>query len=71
MYEAHQDMASLQQEDLTMFGKLILALCCHHPGAPYNPQKALEQINRYYSVEVKQIALFLMGKPNVPQGKKV
>ncbi|CAL1698104.1 unnamed protein product [Somion occarium] len=70
MYEAHQDMASLQQEDLTMFGKLILALCCHHPGAPYNPQKALEQINRYYSVEVKQIALFLMGKPNVPQGKK-
>lgn len=70
MYEAHHDIGMLQQEDLSMFGKLVSMLCCHHPNAANHPQKALDQINRNYSVDVKNLVLSLVSKMNI-QGKKV
>ncbi|KAK7688505.1 hypothetical protein QCA50_008043 [Cerrena zonata] len=69
MYEARQDISMLQHEDLAMFGKLISVLCCHHPNAANHPQKALDQINRNYSVDVKNLVISLMSKMNI-QGKK-
>ena len=70
MYEARQDIGMLQHEDIAMFGKLVTALCCHHPNAANHPQKALEQINRHYSADVKSLVVSLVSKMSV-QGKKV
>jgi PAB-dependent poly(A)-specific ribonuclease subunit 3 len=63
MYDAHQDIPLLQQEDLTMFGRLLLTLCCGNTAVMNSPQKALEIIGRQYSLELRDVALFLITKP--------
>lgn len=63
MYEARQDIAMLQQEDLVMFGRLILSLCCNNVGAVNNPQKSLENVGRNYSQDIRNIIVCLMQKP--------
>ena len=63
MYEAHTDMAYLQQEDLAMFGKLVFALCCSNLAATHSLTKALETLGRHYSADLKSVALFLISKP--------
>ena len=64
MHDAVQDMMLLQQEDLTMFGRLVFALCCNNISAASPPhfQKSLELIGRLYSADVKNVALFLISK---------
>lgn len=64
MHDTHQDMAMLQQEDLTMLGRLLFALCCNNVAASsgQNFQKSLELIGRTYSPEIKNAALFLINK---------
>jgi len=63
MYDAHQDIPLLQQEDLTMFGRLLFALCCNNTAVMNSPQKALEILGRQYSAELRDVALFLISKP--------
>lgn len=63
MYETRQDLAMLQQEDLAMFGKLVIALCCNNITAISNLPKALESLGRSYSADVKNVALYLVSKP--------
>lgn len=53
----------LQQEDLVMFGKLVFALCCNNLAAMNNFPKAVENLSRHYSADVKAVALFLVSKP--------
>ncbi|KAJ7226345.1 hypothetical protein C8J57DRAFT_1093370 [Mycena rebaudengoi] len=64
MYDTPQDVHMLQQEDLTMFGRLVFALCCGNVMAASggNFQKSLEVMGRLYSPEVKTVALFLVNK---------
>ncbi|OBZ74430.1 PAB-dependent poly(A)-specific ribonuclease subunit PAN3 [Grifola frondosa] len=62
-YEAHADVAFLQQEDLAMFGKLVFALCCSNLAAMNNLPKAVETLARHYSADLKSVALFLISKP--------
>ncbi|KAF5352917.1 hypothetical protein D9758_007902 [Tetrapyrgos nigripes] len=64
MHDSHQDMHLLQLEDLTMFGRLIFALCCNNASATTNGnfQKSLEVMSRLYSPEIKTLALFLISK---------
>ncbi|RDB23923.1 PAB-dependent poly(A)-specific ribonuclease subunit PAN3 [Hypsizygus marmoreus] len=64
MHDTPQDMGLLQQEDLTMLGRLVFALCCGNVAASsgQNFQKSLELIGRNYSPEVKNVALFLISK---------
>ncbi|KAF9468239.1 hypothetical protein BDZ94DRAFT_1154429 [Collybia nuda] len=64
MHDMHQDMGHLQQEDLTMFGRLIFALCCNNVAASSAPhfQKSMEFMGRNYSPDVKNAALFLISK---------
>ena len=62
-YEARPDIAILQQEDLMMFGKLVFALCTNNLAAMNNFSKAVENVGRLYSAELKAIALFLVSKP--------
>ncbi|KAI0092269.1 kinase-like domain-containing protein [Irpex rosettiformis] len=63
-YEARQDMSLLQQEDLTMFGRLIFTLCCNNPSAVNNMAKSMETLSRHYSQELRNVILYLMAKPN-------
>lgn len=62
-YESRADIAMLQQEDLVMFGKLVFALCCNNLAAMNNFPKAVENLGRHYSADVKAVALFLVSKP--------
>jgi PAB-dependent poly(A)-specific ribonuclease subunit 3 len=60
-------MHLLQQEDLTMFGRLLFALCTgtlatSGGGGGSSFQKSLEAMGRLYSPEVKSVALFLVNK---------
>jgi len=57
------DVAIMQQEDLMMFGKLVFALCTNNLAAMNNFAKAVENVGRHYSAELKAVALFLVSKP--------
>ncbi|KAJ7058234.1 hypothetical protein C8F01DRAFT_1150122 [Mycena amicta] len=61
---SQQDMHSLQQEDLSMFGRLVFALCAGQAlgWSGGNFQKTIELMGRVYSPEVKAVALFLINK---------
>ncbi len=63
-HEARQDMGMLQQEDLTMFGRLVFTLCCNNPSATNNMAKSMEALNRHYSQELRNVILYLMAKPS-------
>lgn len=64
-FDTRQDVAALQLEDLTHFGRLIFALCCNNVSAAVGPnfQKSLDHIHRTYGTEIKTLALFLISKP--------
>ncbi|KAI0270721.1 hypothetical protein BC834DRAFT_862895 [Gloeopeniophorella convolvens] len=51
------------QEDLVMFGKLIMALCCNNVAATSNFAKSLEVVTQHYSTDLKNVALFCLSKP--------
>jgi PAB-dependent poly(A)-specific ribonuclease subunit 3 len=53
------------QEDLVMFGKLIMALCCNNVAAMSNFGKSLDLITQSYSPDLKNVALFCLSKPGV------
>ncbi|KAF8966885.1 hypothetical protein BDZ97DRAFT_1805709 [Flammula alnicola] len=58
------DMATLQQDDLVKFGRLILSLCTGNLAASSqsNMQKSIEVMKKAYSVDVQALALFLCSK---------
>ncbi|EPS97327.1 hypothetical protein FOMPIDRAFT_80002 [Fomitopsis schrenkii] len=62
-HDACPEVAILQQEDLMMFGKLVFALCTNNLAAMNNFTKAVENVGRHYSAELKAVALFLVSKP--------
>lgn len=51
------------QEDLVMFGKLIMALCCNNVAATSNFGKSLDVVTQHYSADLKNVALFCLSKP--------
>jgi len=55
--------AELIQEDLVMFGKLIMALCCNNVAATSNFGKSLDIVTQHYSADLKNVALFCLSKP--------
>ncbi|PCH43050.1 hypothetical protein WOLCODRAFT_73826 [Wolfiporia cocos MD-104 SS10] len=63
-YETRAESMLLQQEDLGMFGRLILALACNNVTAMNNFPKAIETLARHYSADLKTVVLFLMSKPS-------
>jgi len=72
MYDSRQDTAIVQQEDLTMFGRLIFALCCNNLAAMNTHSKALDMMGRQYSADVQTLALFLIKPgPNKNIGKVI
>ncbi|KAF8154112.1 hypothetical protein B0H34DRAFT_720426 [Crassisporium funariophilum] len=67
LHDTPQDMLMLQQEDLIMFGRVIFALCCNNVGASnaQHLQTSIGTIERIYTVDVKKVAVFLIG--NMPK----
>lgn len=53
----------MQQEDLVFFGKLVFELCCGQANAMANLSKALQTIDKNYSPDVKNVAMYLV-KPS-------
>jgi len=51
------------QEDLVMFGKLIMSLCCNNVAATSNFGKSLDVVTQHYSADLKNVALFCLSKP--------
>jgi len=62
-YEGHQDLLLMQQEDMIVFAKIILMLCCSNPSAVNNVHKSLEIVNRHYSMDVSKVIHYLMKQP--------
>ncbi|KAI6022849.1 kinase-like domain-containing protein [Pisolithus microcarpus] len=63
LYDTRQDAGLAQQDDLVMFGRLVIALCCGSITALNALPKALEVMSRVYSAEIKTLALYLISKP--------
>lgn len=63
LYDTRQDITITQQEDLVLFGRLLVALCCNSLAALSALPKALDTIGRIYSSDIQALALFLVSKP--------
>lgn len=53
-----------QQEDLLSFGKLIVALACNSIQSSINLPQSFEYLSRFYSPDLKNVALYLLSKPS-------
>jgi len=58
-----QDINNIQLEDLAYFGKLVFELCCGQMNAMTNLPKALQTIDKNYSQDIKNVAMYLV-KPS-------
>ncbi|KAJ8516305.1 hypothetical protein ONZ45_g6391 [Pleurotus djamor] len=63
VYEMNQDITVPQQEDFIKFGGLLLMLGCSNIAAPLNMPNSLEIIERAYGADLKNLIVFLLGKP--------
>ena len=52
-----------QQEDMVLFAKLILVLCCNNPSAVNNVHKSLDIVNRHFSLDIQKVIHYLMKQP--------
>jgi PAB-dependent poly(A)-specific ribonuclease subunit 3 len=64
LHDQQQDIGYLQQEDIAMFGRLILILCTGNVSSSNQSQiqKALDTINRLYSLDMQTLAMFFCSK---------
>lgn len=62
-HESRPDIATLQHEDLVMFGKVVISLCSSNSGVSNNFPKAIDNLSRHYSQDLKNVTLFLISKP--------
>ncbi|KZT37126.1 hypothetical protein SISSUDRAFT_1048869 [Sistotremastrum suecicum HHB10207 ss-3] len=67
-FEPRRDLhlLQLQQEDLLMFGRLMLSLCCQNLAAYNNFHKSMETMQRSYSSDLNNVILFLVS-PGPPK----
>ena len=47
-----------------MLGKLVFSLCCNNMASMNNLPKAIDNVSRHYSQDLKNVALFLISKPS-------
>ncbi|KAG5457790.1 MAG: hypothetical protein BJ554DRAFT_2113 [Olpidium bornovanus] len=63
-YDGGKNQPHFQQEDLLNFGQLILSLACLSLTAIHNLPKSLDYITRFYSMDLKNVVLYLLSKPS-------
>lgn len=66
--DATQQLVVHQQEDLLSFGKLIVALACNSMQSSVNLPQSFEYLSRFYSPDLKNVALYLLSKPSSTKG---
>ncbi|WOO77158.1 PAN2-PAN3 deadenylation complex subunit PAN3 [Vanrija pseudolonga] len=62
-FDSNTSVHLFQQDDLLNFGQLLLSLCCDflQPGQHF--AAGLDYIGRAYSLDLKQLVGYLLGKP--------
>ena len=63
-YGSNQNVANQQQEDLIMFGQLIVALATGSLSSIHHLQKSVEYISKTQSPELKNVVMYLLSKPS-------
>jgi len=73
MHATPLDTHLLQQEDLTLFSRLVFSLACTNVNAWTAPQfqRSLDYMARVYSPEMKSLALYLIAKPTPVKVKNI
>jgi hypothetical protein len=61
MYDSRQDISLLQQEDLSMFGRLIFDLCSNDVASITSLQETLKSVSRQYSTDLLNLIHFLLS----------
>ncbi|KAJ3197498.1 PAB-dependent poly(A)-specific ribonuclease subunit 3 [Irineochytrium annulatum] len=67
-YDGNSNPAILQQfqhDDLLHFGQLVMALACGSLVALHNISKSIDFISRHYSLDLKNIMIYLLSKPHM------
>ncbi|GMK59263.1 hypothetical protein CspeluHIS016_0702780 [Cutaneotrichosporon spelunceum] len=64
-FDKKTPMGLYQQEDLLNFGQLVMSLCADffQPGHAQSVAQGLEYIGRAYSLDLKNLVGYLLGKP--------
>lgn len=57
------NISARQQEDMVLFAKLILSLCCNNPAATNHVQKSLDTVNKTFSMDIRNVIHYLMKPP--------
>lgn len=63
-FDGISKIAMHQQEDLLSFGKLIVTLACNSPQSSQNLPQSFEYLSRFYTPDLKNVALYLLSKPS-------
>lgn len=70
-HDIQRSLQELQQDDLQLFGKLILALGTNSLLTQQNMKVAVEQLGRIYSTEVRDTVLWLLTPAVAPATKSI
>jgi PAB-dependent poly(A)-specific ribonuclease subunit 3 len=61
-YDGILNVARQQQEDLLLFGKLIIGLTCYQTSYT-DLQQSLDHISKHYSADMKNFIFYLLSQP--------
>ncbi|KAF8425868.1 hypothetical protein EV426DRAFT_34063 [Tirmania nivea] len=67
--DGQRNIQDHQQDDIVQFGRLILCIACNTLAAAHSPHKSMDYVAKYYSADVKNAIMYLMGviqQPNIP-----
>ena len=67
--DGQRNVQDHQQDDIVLFGRLILCIACNTLAAAHNLHKSMEYVSKYYSADLKNALIYLMGQvqqPNTP-----
>ncbi|CAG8482290.1 13344_t:CDS:10 [Funneliformis caledonium] len=62
-FDGGKNIPHFQQEDLLNFGQLIISLACNSLSSVHNLPKSIDYISRHYSLDLKNVILYLLSKP--------
>jgi PAB-dependent poly(A)-specific ribonuclease subunit 3 len=70
-FDHHRPIHELQQEDFVLFGKAIVSLATATPPALLNSHKAMEQISRNFSQELRDTVVWLLTPQQQPSPNRI
>jgi PAB-dependent poly(A)-specific ribonuclease subunit 3 len=70
-FDAQRPLADLQQEDIILFGRLILSVATNNLSPNINLTTALEALSRTYTIELRETITWLLTKAQPPETKSI